>query len=394
MNRADHREHQTVMLVIASPRQRTGARMSVEHSGRVVNAAATLTKLGGSIMAPATVAAMADAATRFVDLVQAMDAAGERIAELTHNEAARVTSGASSAVTLAMAGLVTGPAPDDLEVFPHLIGVTRTEVVMLRPQRNAYDYAVRMLGLTIVEAGATAESLDRAISERTCAVLWFAGTQHPAPGLDVAEIVEIAHRHDVPVIVDAAAQIPPVDMLWYYTRDAGVDAVIFSGGKGLRGPQSTGLLLGRRDIIAGARANAAPNMGIGRSLKVGKEELAAIMAAVEVAVGVDQDELVAGYERVVDRWISALAGIAGVVAARAFPSEAGQPHARLTVTVDPASGITAADLERTLWNADPRIAVLILGEHTIAMNPQTVAPVEEALVADGLVQALRDLGSR
>lgn len=135
-------------------------------------------------------------------------------------------------------------------------------------------------------------------------------------------------------------------------------------------------------------------MGIGRSLKVGKEELAAIMAAVEVAVGVDQDELVAGYERVVDRWISALAGIAGVVAARAFPSEAGQPHARLTVTVDPASGITAADLERTLWNADPRIAVLILGEHTIAMNPQTVAPVEEALVADGLVQALRDLGSR
>jgi len=343
-------------------------------------------------MAPATVAAMADAATRFVDLVDAMDLAGARIAQLTHNEAARVTSGASSALTLAMAGLATGPDPDDLEVFPHLTGVTRTEVVMLRPQRNAYDFAVRMLGLRIVDADATPASLDAAISERTCGILWFAGTQHPAPGLELAEIVAIAHRHSVPVIVDAAAQIPPVDMLWHYTRDVGVDAVIFSGGKGLRGPQSTGLLLGRADIIAGARANAAPNMGIGRSMKVGKEELAAIVVAVETAVGVDQAELLAGYQRVVDRWIAALKGIPGVEAERAFPSEAGQPHSRLKVRLDPAQSVSAHELERTLWNADPRIAVLVLDEHTIAMNPQTVEPDEETLVSDGLVSVLRNLG--
>jgi uncharacterized pyridoxal phosphate-dependent enzyme len=366
--------------------------MAAEHSGGIINAAATLTKLGGSIMAPGTVAAMAAAATRFVDLLEAMDAAGERIADLTHNEAARVTSGASSAVTLAVAGLVTGPDPDDLEVFPHLTGVTRTEVVMLRPQRNAYDYAVRMLGLRIVEADPTEESLESAMSERTCAVLWFAGTQHPAPGLDIAEIVAIAHRHDVPVIVDAAAQIPPVDMLWHYTRDVGVDAVIFSGGKGLRGPQSTGLLLGRADIIAGARANAAPNMGIGRSMKVGKEELAAIVAAVEAAVGVDQAELLAGYERVVDRWIDALQSFTGVDAQRAFPSEAGQPHSRLTLRLDPTRGVTALALERTLWSGDPRIAVLVLDEHTIAMNPQTVAPDEESLVTAGVGRVLRELG--
>lgn len=366
--------------------------MTGAHIGRIVNAAATLTKLGGSIMAPATVAAMTDAATGFVDLVEAMDLAGERIAELTHNEAARVTSGASSALTLAVAGLVTGPEPDDLEVFPYLTGVTRTEVVMLRPQRNSYDYAVRMLGLQIVEADAAAASLDAAISERTCSVLWFAGTQHPAPGLDLAEIVAIAHRHDVPVIVDAAAQIPPVDMLWHFTRDVGVDAVIFSGGKGLRGPQSTGLLLGRRDIIAGAKANAAPNMGIGRSMKIGKEELAAVVVAVETAVGVDQAELLAGYERVVDSWIASLQGIPGVEVERAFPSEAGQPHSRVKLRLDPASTMTARRLEQALWDADPRIAVLALDEHTIAMNPQTVEPDEETLVSDGLVRALSELG--
>lgn len=366
--------------------------MTDQHSGRIINAAATLTKLGGSIMAPVTVAAMSDAATRFVDLVEAMDAAGERIAELTHNEAACVTSGASSAITLAMAGLVTGPDPDDLEVFPHLTGVARTEVVMLAPQRNAYDYAVRLLGLTIVEADATADSLEAAISGRTCAVLWFAGTQHPAPGLDLAEIVAIAHRHDVPVIVDAAAQIPPVDMLWYYTRDVAVDAVIFSGGKGLRGPQSTGLLLGRTDIIAGARANAAPNMGIGRSMKVGKEELAAIVVAVETAVGLDQAELLAGYERVVDRWIFALQGIRGVDAVRSFPSEAGQPHSRVELRLDPAQGVTVRRLEEALWSGDPRIAVLVVDEHAIAWNPQTVASDEEVLVTDGLLHALHMLG--
>jgi seryl-tRNA(Sec) selenium transferase len=366
--------------------------MTAEHSGRIINAAATLTKLGGSIMAATTVAAMTDAAARFVDLVEAMDTAGARIARLTHNEAARVTSGASSALTLAVAGLVTGPEPDDLEIFPHLTGVTRTEVVMLAPQRNAYDYAVRMLGLTIVDVDATAAALDAAMSDRTCAILWFAGTQHPAPGLDLTEIAAIAHRRDVPVIVDAAAQIPPVDMLWHYTRDVGVDAVIFSGGKGLRGPQSTGLLLGRADIIAGARANAAPNMGIGRSMKVGKEELAAIVAAVESAVGVDQAELLAGYERVVDRWIAALQGISGVDAERAFPSEAGQPHSRVTVHLDPGRGVTAGKLERALWAADPRIAVLVLDEHTIAMNPQTVAPDDETLVAAGMVRALNELG--
>lgn len=367
--------------------------MTTSHSGRIVNAAATLTKLGGSIMAPPTVAAMATAAERYVDLVEAMDQAGERIATLTGNEAACVTSGASSALTLAIAGLITGPEPDDLEVFPHLTGFARTEVVMLAPQRNSYDYAARMLGATIVESSASGASLAAALTEKTCAVLWFAGTQHPAPGIDLAEIVEVAHRAGVPVVVDAAAQIPPVDMLWRYTVETGVDAVIFSGGKGLRGPQSTGLLLGRPDIIRGARAHAAPNMGVGRSMKVGKEELAALVAVVEAAVLVDQTELLAGYERVVDEWIDALQGIPGVSAGRSFPSEAGQPHSRMTLALDGKGAIGAHALADRLWADDPRIAVLVLDERTIALNPQTVAAGEEALVAAGVLRALTASGS-
>lgn len=360
--------------------------MSDDHSGRVVNAAATLTRLGGSRMSSESTAAMAEAAGAYVDLPAASLAAGEHLARLTGNEAVLVTAGASAAITLVTASLVTGPNPDDLEVFPRLGGVVRTEMIMVSGQRTAYDYGVRLTGVTVVECAPSVAGLEAAITDRTCGVLWFAGTQHPAPGLGIEEIIAAAHHHGVPVVVDAAAQIPPVASLWSYTVGLGADAVIISGGKGLRGPQTTGLLLGRAAVIGGARAHASPHLGIGRAMKVGKEELAGIVAAVEQALAADEDAILASYEETVRGWVDALGGRDDIDVRAVAPSEAGQPHSRAHIRI--LGGLDAATVADRLWQQDPRVAVLTVADNTIALNPQTVSEDEVDLVVDAVASVL------
>lgn len=361
--------------------------MTSGHSGRVLNAAATLTRLGGSRMTSATTAAMAEAARAYVDLPAAALRAGVHLARLTGNEAALVTAGASAAISLATASLVTGPEPDALEVFPQLEGFVRTEMIMVAGQRNDYDYGVRLTGVTIVECDASVAGLEAVIGQRTCGVLWFAGTQHPAPGLTIAEIIEVAHRHGVPVVVDAAAQIPPVASLWSYTVGLGADAVIISGGKGLRGPQTTGLLLGRAAVVDGARAHASPHQGIGRAMKVGKEELAGVVAAVEQALAADEDAILASYEETVRRWVDALGALDSVEVRAVAPSEAGQPHSRAYVRIL-GGDLDATTVADRLWDQDPRVAVLTVADDTIALNPQTVSEDEVDLVIDAVASVL------
>jgi len=194
----------------------------------------------------------------------------------------------------------------------------------------------------------------------------------------------------VPVIVDAAAQIPPVASLWHFTTEVGADAVIFSGGKGLRGPQSSGLVLGRQWIVDRCRAHASPTQDIGRGMKVGKEELLGLLAAVEWTLEHDEGAVLAAYERIVDNWISGLQGLPGVTAERGYPSEAGQPHSRAVVRLSTTSGWTRDGLIKALWDGDPRIAVgtIGVGEDEIALNPQTLEPGEDEVVLDALVRLL------
>ena len=149
-------------------------------------------------------------------------------------------------------------------------------------------------------------------------------------------MIAIAHAHDVPVIVDAAAQIPPIANLWHFTRDLGADITIFSGGKGLRGPQSAGLVLGRPDLIAACKLNGSPNHSVGRPMKVGKEELMGMLAAVEWSLAQDEEVLLTRYETTVHYWLDGLRELPGIQATRSYPSEAGQPHARAIVRLDPA----------------------------------------------------------
>ncbi|MGP4016205.1 aminotransferase class V-fold PLP-dependent enzyme [Saccharopolyspora sp. 5N708] len=353
----------------------------------VINAAATLTRLGGSLITPSAVEAMTEAAGHFVDLEELHERVGARLAELTRNEAGYVSCGAAAGITLAVASCMTGPNPDLVDSFPDLAGISRTEVAIFRGHRNPYDYAARHFGADVVEFDATPESLRAAIGSRTACVLWFAGAHYAAGAPDLAEVLEVAHRRDVPVLVDAAAQIPPIASLWDYTAQLGADAVLVSGGKGLRGPQSSGLVLGRRDIIEGCRMHGCPNHALGRSMKVGKEELLGLLTAVETALDQDEPALLAEYERMVDRWIEGLRDLPGVAVTRGYPSEAGQPHSRALLRLTPTSGWTQDALIDALWERDPRIAVG-RADDALALNPQTLAPGEDHLVLHALQELL------
>lgn len=347
----------------------------------VINAAATLTTLGGSRLAPPAVAAMAEAAEDFVDLPELQRRVGERLAELTGNEAGYVTCGAAAGITLAVASCITGAKPARLEVFPGPVGAHR--VAMFHGHRNSYDYAARLFGASVVEFDATLASMRHAVEPPTAAVLWFAGGHYAAGAPELAELIELARERDVPVLVDAAAQVPPISSLWDFTIGAGADAVIISGGKGLRGPQSSGMVLGRSSIIDGCRAHGAPRHGVGRGMKVGKEELLGLLAAVQWSLGRDEAAVLSQYERSVTSWLDGLRGLAGVRVERGYPSEAGQPHSRALLWVGPDSGWTTSALVEALWDGDPRIAVLMVGE-AIALNPQTLDPGEDMLVLEAL----------
>lgn len=334
----------------------------------VINAAATLTRLGGSLLAPPVLDAMRAAAGSFVDIVELQEAVGARLAELTGNEAGYVSSGAWAATTQVVAGCMAGTDPERVATLPATDGLERTEVVVYPAQRFGYEDAVRVAGATIAAE----------VGPRTACVLWFAGERF-APGAPT--LPEVVATAGVPVIVDAAAQVPPISTLWRYTTELGADAVIISGGKGLRGPQSTGLVLGRRALIEGCRAHASPNPSVGRGMKVGKEELLGVLAAVEWSLTQDEPATIAGYEAMVDTFVAALPG-----AVRGFPSEAGQPHASAVVHVGPRRD----EIVKALWDGDPRIAVGTEADEVITLNPQTLVPGEELVIIDALRAALED----
>jgi uncharacterized pyridoxal phosphate-dependent enzyme len=346
----------------------------------VINAAATLTSLGGSLMPGPVLESMGDAAGSFVDIVELQERVGSRLAELTHNEAGYVVSGAAAGITLAVAACIAGSDPELVGAFPHLNGVKKRQVVVESGQRNGFDYSATLSGAQIVEFDAATEGLEAVLSERTACVLSFAGARYGTDVASVERVVKTAHSHSVPVIVDAAAQIPPISSLWSYTRDAGADLVIVSGGKGLRGPQCSGLLLGAKDIIESCRANGSPNMSIGRAMKVGKEEMIGLLAAVQWYLEQDEAEMVTSYEAAVRRWIDGLAGVPGVVAWRGYPNEAGQPFGRAIVRITTPCRWTRDEIVQKLWDGDPRVAVGAVGDDSIALNPQTLSPGEDEVV--------------
>ena len=224
----------------------------------VINGNATLTRLGGSIMPPEVVAAMADASKHFVDIIELQKRVGEEIAKLTQNEAAYVSCGAAAALTLSTAACVTGLDATKREKLPLCTSpgsggfqppTMKNEVIVHRHGRVGYDFAVRQVGVTFVEIGdengTTPDELENAITEKTAAIFYFANPSREHLWVPYEKASTIAKKHGVPLIVDAAAQLPPPENLWRFTHN-GADLALFSGGKGLQGPQSSGLIVGKK----------------------------------------------------------------------------------------------------------------------------------------------------
>ncbi|OUC06080.1 hypothetical protein RY27_23250 [Litorilinea aerophila] len=358
----------------------------------IINASATLTRLGGSLMPPEVIEAMVEASRHFVDLDELQRRVGEELARLTHNEAAYVSAGAAAGLVLATAACITGTDPAAIRQLPDLTGL-KNEVIVHKSHRNGYDHAVRQVGVKLVEIGyATGTApweLERAINERTAAVFWFQGAMTGRGDLPLETVIEIASARGVPVVVDAAAQLPPVENLWRFTQ-MGAALAICSGGKDLRGPQSAGLVVGRKDLIEAIRLNGNPNHSIGRPMKVGKEEMVGLLAAVKRYLALDHEARASQDEEVVAGWCAALNQIPGVKAERSFPNEAGQPLPRARVTFDAAQiGLSRDEVVARLAQGTPSIAVALAGADGIYLNPMTLADGEEQVVLDRLLAVLQ-----
>jgi D-glucosaminate-6-phosphate ammonia-lyase len=353
---------------------------------RVINADATLTRLGGSLMPSDVLDAMREAAGSFVDMYELQQNVGKRLAELTRNEAAYVSTGAAAGLVLATLAAMTD---GDLPTIAHLIETgeaPKNEVIIHRAHRIPYDPAIRLAGARIIEVGNRLQTfpweLEAAITPRTAMVFYAAGARLASGALALAETVEIAHAHGIPMVVDAAAQLPPTENLWRFTREYGADLAVFSGGKDLRGPQASGLLVGTEAMIAAIAVNGSPHQRLARPMKVGKEEMLGLLAAVERYVSEDWHDRARRYEEIVERWIEHFRGVPGMDASRGFPNEAGQPTPRCRVTFATETGLSGAEVARMLWEGDPRIAVAVDGPHAISITPELLEEGDESIMLE------------
>jgi L-seryl-tRNA(Ser) seleniumtransferase len=357
---------------------------------RVINAAGTITALGGSLMPPEVVAAWTEASKHFVDLLELQDRVGERIAKLLGVEAALVTTGAAGGIVLGTAAALTYRDRGLVARLP-LPPEMGLEVVRQKSHRDCYDHQITACGVRLVDVETPGE-LERALGPRTAMMMAY--NFREADGkISRVQWVETARRHKVPTLLDAAADTPPLDALWKYNK-LGFDMVVFSGGKGIRGPQNAGLLLGRNDLIEAAKLNTAPRCGnIGRGMKVSKEDMVAMWAAVERYVRLDHDSQVREWERRVGVIEDALRDIATVETKRIVPPIANHVPHLLILWNERRLRITAAEMKKRLMGGDPPIATARVhgtGEDGFLISVFMLQEGEDRIVAQRLRGILRE----
>lgn len=355
----------------------------------IINAAGTITTLGGSIMPPEVIAAWTAASHKFVSLLELQDRVGEKIAELLKVEAALVTTGAAGGITLATAAALTYRDRNRISQLP-LSPALGLEVIRQKAHRACYDNQVQACGVRLVDVE-TLEDLRRAISDRT--VMLFSYNVHEPEGrIPHAEWIAAARQHAIPTLLDAAADVPPLDALSRYNH-MGYDMVVFSGGKALRGPQNAGLLLGRKDLVDAAKRNTSPNCGnIGRGMKVSKEDMVAMWAAVRRFVQLDHDSERAELERRIGVIEQSLADIPTLHTKRIVPPVANRfPHL-LIYWDEQRLRLTRDQLKQRLVDGKPSIVTARVhgtGEDGFLISVFTLQPGEEEVVGARLRELLK-----
>lgn len=349
-----------------------------------------LSSMGGSRMPAEVMAAMTEANRYFVDMAELHEAAGRRIAEIMGAEAALVSSGAFAAMLVGAAGVLTGPDQERMRLLPDPTW-PKVECLFQTAHRFFYDNVFGFAGMKLVEAGTRAE-YEAAITDRTALLVGLAYIEHQTRGvppfpvrhrqehdpetLMPLEIIEIGRRRGVPVMIDLASNLPPKENLTKYL-EAGADLVVVSGGKGIRGPNSTGILAGRADLIHAARMQNAPVNGIGRGLKVGKEEIVGLVAALERYVALDEDEEIAAWNAKA-RWLAdQLQGIDGLEARYELNTHG---YCDVELLWDEAViPLSREDVGRLLRAGDPKIVYDGPGPRTLQLEEGEVQLVARRL---------------
>jgi L-seryl-tRNA(Ser) seleniumtransferase len=354
----------------------------------VINATGTVTILGGSLMPPEVVAAWAEAARHFVNLNELQDKVGERIAKLVNVDAAMVTTGAAGALLLGAAAVVTRVEPARIKRLPDLNGM-RNEVLIQKSHHTCYDNQLTDVGVKLIDVGSAAD-VERAISDRT-ALMFFMNLAEPDGAVNRVDWIKLARRFQIPTLLDAAADVPPIERLAEYTR-MGFDLVAVSGGKAMCGPNDTGILVGRKDLIEAAKKNSNPYCGnIGRMMKVSKEDMIAVLAAVERFVKLDWTALTGQWNERIDRIERALGQVPTLKCERVLPPIANHvPHLLLTWD-EKRLRLTREALIRKLAEGDPPIdigRVRGTGDRGMLVSVFMLQEGQDAIVAARLKEVL------
>jgi uncharacterized pyridoxal phosphate-dependent enzyme len=357
----------------------------------LINCRGTITVIGGSIELSEVRAAKSLANQQHVQLDELMEAAGRRLAELTGAEWGIVTAGCAAAMSHATAACVAGGNPDLHVRIPDLTGFAKDEVIIPGHSRNVYDAAIRAVGVRIVEVESP-EELQLAIGPRTAMIYIFANGRNETGPMSLEAVAQIAKPHTIPVMVDAAAEVLTIPNVHL---QRGATLVAYSGGKIIRGPQSAGLLLGRKDLVQAAWVHSAPHHGYARGMKVGREEIVAMLTAVESWVKRDHEAEWKEWVNRADHIARRVSKIPGITVAVRTESE-GRSNRSPAVSIrwDPAMlGITGAEVTDILYNTEPRIALgggraAQSGDTGISLTSSMMAPGDEKLVAERVYQVL------
>jgi uncharacterized pyridoxal phosphate-dependent enzyme len=356
----------------------------------VINGQGTMTVLGGSLMRPEVESVMALAGKHFVSIPDLEVAAGKRIAEilkLPEGYSAIVTSGAAAAMQSGLAGILTGDNPKFIEQIPDLTGM-KSEVIIQKTHRNAFDHQLRNTGVKLVVIE-TREELRKAVNPNT-AMMHFSNFANEQGQIKVDEWAKLGKELNIPTFIDAAADTPPVSHLWDYAN-LGYDLIAFSGGKAMRGPQCAGLLMGRKDLVAYALLNNSPHEDtIGRSQKVGKEEIVGMVKALECYLKEDHEALNNEWQKRLELISAKLTTLPSVTTNYFVPDLANHvPHLEIKWDAQRIR-ITPHDAYLALREGSPSI-VLTTGERpdALSMNSFMLQPGEDSIIAEKLYQVLK-----
>jgi L-seryl-tRNA(Ser) seleniumtransferase len=354
----------------------------------VINGQGTMTVLGGSLVRPEVEAVMAQASQHFVSIAELEVAAGKRIVQLLklpEGYSAIVTSGAAAAMQSGLAGILTGDNPKFIEQLPDLTGM-KSEVIIQKSHRNPFDHQLRATGVKLVVVE-TRDDLKKAVPPQT-AMMHFTNFADAAGEIRVEEWVKLAHEYKIPAFIDAAADTPPVSHLWDYAN-MGYDLIAFSGGKAIRGPQCAGILVGKKDLVANALLNNSPHEDtLGRSQKVGKEEIVGMVKALESYLNEDHAALDKEWWRRLDAISTEVTRVPGVTTSFSVPGVANHvPH--MNIFWDPRKiAFAPRDASSTLRKGKPSI-VIESNENGLTMNSFMLKPGEEKIIAAQLVQLFK-----